>query len=207
MVRTKRKDNRLYLIGLDLSKRETGMTVNVVDSGEVIQRETFTISVHKDIFDNQEICHRVAAQINTYVFNPTNTFILIEDYAYGAKGRTFEIAEICGVVKWNLLYVAKIPRENLMLCSGAHLKQFVSGKGNCKKEVIIKEVFKQWGYDTNNNNKADAFALGKVLESLYDIHKCSKQQQVILRKIREYNEDKPGKKSKAEKAKWQIRIS
>jgi crossover junction endodeoxyribonuclease RuvC len=50
-----------------------------------------------------------------------------------------------------------------------NLKKFVTGKGNCAKELIIKEVYKRWGFDTDNNNIADAYGLammGAAMEGL-----------------------------------------
>ena len=46
------------------------------------------------------------------------------------------------------------------------IKKFVTGKGNAKKELILKEVFRKFGFDTSDNNIADAFAIAKYVENL-----------------------------------------
>ncbi|APD18911.1 hypothetical protein [Vibrio phage J14] len=33
---------------------------------------------------------------------------------------------------------------------------FVTNNGNANKDVIIKQVYKLWGIDTDDNNQADA---------------------------------------------------
>ena len=43
------------------------------------------------------------------------------------------------------------------------LKKFVAGKAGVSKDVILKEVFKRWGFDTNVNDVADAYGLGRLL--------------------------------------------
>jgi hypothetical protein len=45
----------------------------------------------------------------------------------------------------------------------SQIKKYI-GKGNIKKEVVIKEVYKRWGYDTNINDLADAYALARLVE-------------------------------------------
>ena len=42
------------------------------------------------------------------------------------------------------------------------LKKFVTGKGNGPKSVIIKGVYKKWGYDVDNDNLADAYGLARL---------------------------------------------
>ena len=36
------------------------------------------------------------------------------------------------------------------------------GKGNAAKELMLKEVFRRWGYDTSSNDQADAYALARI---------------------------------------------
>lgn len=42
------------------------------------------------------------------------------------------------------------------------LKKFVTGAGNGPKNVIIKGVYKKWGYDTDDDNLADAYGLARL---------------------------------------------
>lgn len=42
------------------------------------------------------------------------------------------------------------------------LKKFVTGKGTGPKSVIIKGVYKKWGYDTDDDNLADAYGLARM---------------------------------------------
>lgn len=38
------------------------------------------------------------------------------------------------------------------------LKKFVTGAGNADKNVVMKQVFKRWGFDSDDDNECDAFA-------------------------------------------------
>jgi len=42
------------------------------------------------------------------------------------------------------------------------LKRFVTGKGQGKKELMLKEVYKKWGADFDDNNLADAYGLARI---------------------------------------------
>jgi crossover junction endodeoxyribonuclease RuvC len=43
------------------------------------------------------------------------------------------------------------------------LKKMITGKGNSKKEIMIKEVYKKWGYEHPSNNVIDAYALARYM--------------------------------------------
>jgi crossover junction endodeoxyribonuclease RuvC len=69
----------------------------------------------------------------------------------------FSIGELGGVIKL-LLYDNSIL---FGLVQPTVLKKFVTGKGNSKKELMLLNVYKKFGFDTDNNNIADAYALGR----------------------------------------------
>ena len=48
----------------------------------------------------------------------------------------------------------------------SQLKKFVTGKGNVEKSVVMKEVYKRFGIDTDDDNTADAVVLGHIGMSL-----------------------------------------
>lgn len=63
--------------------------------------------------------------------------VYIEDYAFGAKGRVFHIAENTGLMKY-ALYVQGL---QFNLISPTTIKKFATGKGNAKKDSMV-EFFK-----------------------------------------------------------------
>ena len=87
--------------------------------------------------------------------------IVIEGYSYGSQQSGFTqamITEFGGLLRWHLCEftsrIAEVPPSTL--------KKFVTGKGNCGKELMLKEVFRRWQYDTNNNDEADAYGLFRM---------------------------------------------
>ena len=63
------------------------------------------------------------------------------------------------------------------------LKMFVTGNGNSGKDLMIREVFKRWNFDTNNNDVADAFGLAKMAYSFDHIEDLTKKQKESLKKV------------------------
>jgi len=42
------------------------------------------------------------------------------------------------------------------------LKKYASGKGNAKKHEMLMQIYKRWGIEFNDDNAADAYALGRL---------------------------------------------
>lgn len=66
--------------------------------------------------------------------SPLNTTIVLEDYALGARGRTFEIAENTGLLKHKLRKAG----YDFTLVAPTTVKKFATGKGNSDKDAMYK---------------------------------------------------------------------
>ncbi len=186
-----RKNQKLVLIGIDLSVAEPSLSV--YSPSPDIENKTYVWKFEKKNYDiDVERYVDVSTSLIKVIecFPENNVRILMEDYAPGAKGKTNSIAENGGIFKYKLLYFNPMEPENIMLCSVQHLKMFVTSKGNAKKELMIKEVFKKWSFDTNNNNEADAYGLSMILKALYypEKMKLTSYQKEILDRIIKYNQ-------------------
>jgi len=93
------------------------------------------------------------------------SLIAIEDYAYGKVFRQAQKGELHGIVKWELTNHGTFDPERVVQVSPSTLKKFVSpGKGKVEKSMILKEVYKKWGWDAPNDDEADAFVLAKMMQ-------------------------------------------
>jgi len=62
------------------------------------------------------------------------------------------------------------------------LKKFITGKGNCGKDVIMLELFKRYGVTITDNNLADAFGLamiGLAVMNKYPFDLIEPQKEVV----------------------------
>lgn len=88
------------------------------------------------------------------------SLILLEGYSHGSKtsGMTqTKMSEFGGLLRLYLL-----DHADVIEVPPATLKKFVLGKGTGKKDVMLKEVYKRWGYDTDSDDEADAYGLFRM---------------------------------------------
>lgn len=50
---------------------------------------------------------------------------------------------------------------NLFMFTPPEIKKFVTGKGNAKKELVMKDVYKRWGFETDCLDLSDAYAIAQ----------------------------------------------
>lgn len=72
--------------------------------------------------------------------------VYIEDYAFAATGRVFNIAENGGVLKYRMWL------SDYKVCAipPTQIKKFATGKGNAKKEDMQVAFFNETGYNPKN---------------------------------------------------------
>ena len=93
--------------------------------------------------------------------------VVMEGYSYGSRGATFDMGELGGVIKVMTLDMDL----RLFIVAPTALKKFVTGKGNCKKDLMLLKIYKRWGIEFTNDNIADSYALMKYCEVNYEGNK------------------------------------
>jgi len=124
---------------------------------------------------------RLVADIERYLEEHDTELILIEGYAFGSKNsQQHKLAEFGGLLRWHLL--DHCPR--ILEVPPACLKQFATGKGNAKKDMVMAHVADRWDRLFENSDQADAyvlFRLGLVIEGR---EKAGNQiQRDVVRKV------------------------
>ncbi len=93
--------------------------------------------------------------------------VCMEQYGFeGTSGQHSFIGEGGGALKLRLLEVLGSPVGYPTLVAPNQLKKFVTGRGNAKKAEIILGVYKKWGFETRDDNIADAYGLAQIALSL-----------------------------------------
>jgi len=87
------------------------------------------------------------------------TQLVLEDYAYNARGKVFNLGELGGVIKY-ICIKNSIPYT---IVPPTVIKKYVTGKGNAKKELMLLQVYKKFNVEFDDNNLADAYALGSYI--------------------------------------------
>jgi len=144
----------MNFIGIDISLNGTGI-VSLNEAKEVLLHKLIT-SKPKDQIEPRLI--GIRDNIITHINNETSN-VCIEGLSYASVGNSnAELAAIHYLVRI-YLYEQNI---DFKIITPAQLKKFVTGKGNSKKSLMIKNVYKNFGFDTEDDNIADAFGLAMM---------------------------------------------
>ncbi len=81
--------------------------------------------------------------------------ILLEGYSYGSQHAHQGIYEFGAMLRRKLLFIG----ATLIEVPPARLKQFVTGKGNAKKDVMAGFTAKRWDRCFHSSDECDAFGL------------------------------------------------
>lgn len=135
-------------VGIDPSLTATG--VAVIHKG---QCKTFLLATKEKGLARLAWFRREFASIfETYTPNR----LAIEGYAYASKfSHAHGLGELGGVLR----LAAHDCRLPTIIVPPNNLKMFATGKGQAAKGVIIKEAFRRWGIDVDDDNEADAAVL------------------------------------------------
>lgn len=145
------------IIGLDLSLTSTGACVM-----DMSDEENFVVYCIKPKKRGIERLLFLEEEILSLFKSFSNTWVFMEGYAYRAMGRQFDIGELGGVVKRALH--KRLSPNKLIVVPPSNLKQFITKKGNAKKEIMREWVYRKYDVGSEKlktNDEVDAFALCK----------------------------------------------
>lgn len=147
----------MIVLGLDLSLCKTGFTIikdgQLVDSGLIKSKP-----VGDKPLQELERLIEIVDRIEEKVSKPN--LVVIENLAFMARNTT-ALTQLSGLnyfVRY-MLFKKSIP---FALVAPTTLKKFVTNKGNADKNMVMMEVYKQYGYSALDDNEADAYALAAL---------------------------------------------
>jgi crossover junction endodeoxyribonuclease RuvC len=156
------KDQALIGIGIDQSL--TGFALSAVSIAEPKKHITW---VYKSpYFGIERLVDIRQWLIDTldYVSEDHGIVDIAMEGSVLASHSALVLGELAAVVKMaiydyfgedeNCRYPLKVPPMTL--------KKYASGKGNAKKQEMLMQIYKRWGIEFNDDNAADAYALGRL---------------------------------------------
>ena len=143
-----------YYVGLDISITGTGVVV----LDKQLQRVVAECIKTKPQDDWYGRVNNIVSRVFEYIPDPVFCMVFVEDYAFAAKGQVFNIAELSGIIKYRMW----VDGYRFLRIPPTSLKKFTTATGTAPKELMMKEVYKRYGVDFNDNNVADAYALARM---------------------------------------------
>lgn len=156
------KDQALVAIGIDQSL--TGFALSAVSIEDPVKHITW---VYKSpYFGIERLVDIRQWMIDTldYVSEEHEIIDIAMEGTVLASHAALVLGELAAVVKMAIYdyfgedevcrYPLKVPPMTL--------KKYAAGKGNAKKQEMLMQIYKRWGIEFNDDNAADAYALGRL---------------------------------------------
>lgn len=170
-----------HTLGIDLSLTSPALCFHIGDEFTVNGCNFFYLTKQKklavDLHPTQgtlieEYNHDIERYhfISSWIIRKINEFepehIFIEDYSFSSTGRVFNIAENCGILKYNLwkngISYTTIPPTVI--------KKLATGKGNANKDAMEQSFLQETGFNIRNHlslSKSVSNPVSDIIDSYY----------------------------------------
>lgn len=181
-------------IGLDLSLAKTGIVI--LEDGEsvyqgLVKSKPSGPSPRKEALRLIDLCRDIELTIEDQIakYSDTPDIVVIEGLAFMARNTT-ALVQLSGLnyLVRSMLIMRDWP---FVIVPPTSLKKFVTGKGNAQKDLVLLNVYKNWGGEITDDNIADAFGLAKIGEGLLSgglDDKLTKPQKEVINAVTGSNE-------------------
>jgi crossover junction endodeoxyribonuclease RuvC len=163
--------------GLDMSLASTGFS-KIDSSGFKIETIKTKSLKHGDFPNDIERIDHIVGECMSRIESPS--LVCVEDFFVPMNKAQFGSAIKLiglGTMMRKALYDAKMP---FVVISPSQIKKFATGKGNCQKNMVLRDVYKKWNVEAKDDNQADAFVLAKIAESILGGKSLLKYEQQVI---------------------------
>lgn len=134
------------VLGVDPSLTSLGLSLATEDGFRTARLQPKLMGVQRLAWFKQELSPVI----------PTAALVVVEGYSFGSRdSHAHALGELGGLIRM-IAYEENVP---FLVVPPQTLKKFVTGAGNCDKGGVMKDLFKRWGVDVEQNDEADACAL------------------------------------------------
>lgn len=143
-------------LGIDPSATATGL-IALRSNGEKVADLMLAQEIVPKKLTGMARVRYIATNVMSVVHLIKPDVIVVEGYSLNMKNANsvVPLVEVGGVLRL-MLHLDELewldPRAPV-------LKEFITGKGNSAKNIVMMNVFKRWGYEAPTDNLADAYGL------------------------------------------------
>lgn len=172
----------MRIVGMDLSLNHTGVAIRT------------DATLHTDVLEPSKLgeldrLHWIITQVGE--LSRGSDLVVLEGFSFASKGNiAYQLGGLgFGVRVW--LHKHAIPFQ---VVAPQAVKKFVTGKAGADKNIVLKELYKRFQIDVDDDNIADACVLVLIGECLLGMREPTTQaQREVLAILRG---EKPAKKRK-----------
>lgn len=159
-----KNDNFLYA-GIDPSFSNTGIVI-LDNKYNITVQQLISTKKYDDIYHIEKRMVNIVGFLEDTFIPLKNDLkiVMIEGISFGSKGEgSVQLAALNYFIRIFLLN-NEIPFLDI---APKKLKKYITGNGNCQKNLMLKEVYKKWGADFTDDNICDAYCLARYALSTY----------------------------------------
>lgn len=145
-------------VGLDLAFANNGVVI-LDEKGDIVFQEVLSSS--KKNSDEERLVN-IRATLDSLLQD--NDVVCLEGLSFGSQGMA--LAQL-GATHYIIRVLLHERNIEFSIVTPSSLKKYVTGKGNCKKDLILLKVFQKWGVEFSDNNLADAYSLARFAFDKY----------------------------------------
>ena len=142
-------------VGLDFAYANNGVIILDEEAKILIS----TLIITKKPKSDEERLTELVEKLESYLDIENTEAVYIEGLSYGSKGQAVSQLGAAHFLTRIFLWKKQI---NYKIIEPTVLKKFVTGKGQCKKDLILLKVFKRFGVEFESNDLADAYSLARM---------------------------------------------
>ncbi|MFQ5834356.1 MAG: hypothetical protein ACE5HR_00325 [bacterium] len=159
--------------GIDLSWSGTGIV-----TGNNPEKPDFVTSIKMNQHNKKHAMSVFRESLST---ETTNLYVIegLGNY-YKDSISVIPLAKLMGLLELFL----EDTKAKIIYIAPTQLKKFITGDGTARKDKIMKDVYKRWGFDPKDSNEADAYGLFKIGHCLVNcVGELIKPQRDVLDNI------------------------
>jgi len=158
-------DNKKLFCGIDASFSGTGLVV-IDNEFKIVDQKLISTKKKDDDYDIEKRMIFIVEELSLFLtkYFIDLKFTMIEGISYGSTGDG--AAQLAALNYFIRIFLFE-NKVNYSEVTPSRLKKFVSGKGQSKKEMMLKEVYKRWGEDFDDNNLCDSYCLARYAHDTF----------------------------------------
>ena len=177
----------MKIVGVDTSLVKTGFAIikddgTVLDSG-IIKSKPVGPKPIDETRRIVKIAQEVIDKIEKFLPHHGDILFVIEGLAYMAQGTSLtQLAGLNYIIR-SLLLELEIP---FIIIAPTSLKKFITGSGKGDKDQMMMSVYKNYGFESMDNNQCDAYSLAVCGAALLGspIKKLGVPQQEVVKLLK-----------------------
>lgn len=181
-----KKETPKVSLGLDLSLTHTGYCV-IEEGGKVLASGVIKSKPNGDrpldeLWRLKDIVREVQKLFCDGTYDVD--IVVIENLAFQAKGTSLTILAGLSYLIRDLAYTEH--GKKFVLCAPMSLKKFIAGTGKAEKDHMMMAIYKDYGFESLDNNEADAYGLAAVGLSILEkpIKKETVPQKEVIKLLK-----------------------